>query len=113
MDNLSEFIKALREFVPLTSRKIEYRVYYDATTGEVLNYTNEELSGTYIIVDRETFAQHRFDCKIKNGKMVPFKEPIGKLLPSDEGTPCMPNDICLVAAPNSPSIFWKMHTYED
>lgn len=113
MDSFSELIKALENFSPPVASAIEYRVYYDPESGDVLNYTNDDLPGTYIIVDRETFARHRFDCKIKNGKIVPYRLPIGKLVPSTTGTPCMINDVCLIVQSETTAQHWKLRTYED
>lgn len=109
---LSEFAKALQSFHPPAPKKIEYRIYYDVKSGTVLNYTNEDLPGDYITVDVETFAKHRFDCLIKDGKIVPFRLPIGKLVPSDQGTRCHHKDICIVVE-SGPAQHWNMRTYED
>lgn len=108
-----EFLKALRLFQPPLPREIEFRVYYNTNTGEILNYTNDDLPGDYILVDQETFARHRFDCKIKDGKIVPYRLPVGKLIPGDSGTPCASDDISIIASEAQPRQHWSMHTYED
>lgn len=113
MDSSDEFLQALKSFLPPRPAEIEYRVYYDASTGQILNYTNEILPGDYITVDRETFARHRFDCSVKDGKIVPFRLPIGKLVPSSTGTPCHAKDICLIESDPQSTQHWSMHTYED
>jgi hypothetical protein len=91
----------------------EFRVYYDVTTGRILDYTTDNLPGDYIIVDREVFHQHRFDWFIRDGKMTPPKNVIGKLRPSNDGTPCDPRDITVIVSDSESKIRWKVHTYED
>ena len=76
---MDEFLKAWNEVQwPVTSAP-EYRIYYDPVTGVILDYTNEIRKGTYIAVDRETFAKHRFDLKIKKGMLVKAAASFGKL----------------------------------
>lgn len=113
MHSQDNFLEALSRFSAPRPSQIEYRIYYDNDTGEVLNYTNEDLPGDYIIVDRETFARHRFDCTIKNGKIVPLRQPIGKLAPAAEGTPCHAQDITIIVLPGTTAQYWSMRTYED
>ncbi len=112
MQSQDDFWEALNNFDLPSTTQIEYRIYYNKITGEILNYTNEILSGDYIVVDRETFARHRFDCTIKDGKIVPFRQPIGKLAPAAEGTPCHAQDVSIIATSGTPVQHWKLHTYE-
>jgi len=108
---MDEFLKAWSQiqWVPVV---IEYKVYYNTTTGNILDYTTDDLPGTYITVDKDTFHRHRFDMKVKDGKLVATKPTVGKLCPSDTGTPCHPADITIVTD-NTPAIFWKNHTYDN
>ena len=112
MDSENEFLKALADFRPAPSRQLEFRVYYDSKSGQILNYTNDELPGEYIVVDKETFAQHRFDCIVRGGKIVSYRLPIGKLVPSESGTPCTIDDVSIIAVEGQPSRYWSMRTYE-
>ena len=94
-----------------TAVPVEYKIYYDPESGNILDYTTDQHSGSYIVVDRDTFANHRFEYKIKDGKLVPPKPSIGKLRPDENGTPCHPNDITIVVN-DSNSTYWKNHTYD-
>ena len=94
-------------------KPIEFRVYYDADTGKILDYTTDDLPGNYIIVEREVFHQHRFDWTVKHGKMTAPKNVIGKLRPDSNGTSCDPQDITVIVSPSQPNIKWNIHTYED
>ena len=110
---MDEFLKAWSNIQWPVSPVIEYRIYYDLVTGVILDYTNEIRNGTYITVDRETFAKHRFDLKIKKGRLVKAVASVGKLRPSAEGQACHPTDITIVVEPLEPATLWKIHTYDD
>lgn len=45
----------------------EYRLYYD-DTGNVLFYTCEKPEGNFIVIDKQTYSEMRYDIKIVNGK---------------------------------------------
>lgn len=110
---MDEFLKAWNTLQWPTSSAIEYRIYYDPDTGTILDYTNDIREGTYITVDRATFANHRFDLRVVNGSLIEIKTVIGKLRPGKEGQPCHPTDITIVVDPHSPATFWKNHTYDN
>lgn len=113
MDSKNNFLAALAAFQPQSPVAIEYRIYYDRDSGQVLNYTNDDVPGDYIVVDKDTFARHRFDCLIRDGKIVPYRLPIGKLVPSESGVACDPEDITVISVDGSSSQHWRMRTYED
>ena len=111
---MDEFLKAWSEIQwSNTNPVIEYRIYYEPDTGIILDYTNEIRKGTYIIVDRETFAKHRFDLKVKKGVLVAPKPSIGKLIPGSKGQACHPIDITIIVDPTVPATFWNNHTYDN
>ena len=111
---MDEFLKAWNEFQWNTEvPKIEYRIYYDPATGNILDYTNEIREGAYLTVDKETFARHRFDLRVKKGKLVKITPTVGKLRPGLEGQACHPKDITIIVDSVGPATFWKNHTYDD
>lgn len=110
---MDEFAKALAAMSWPKPREIEYRIYYDPESGQILNYTNDDLPGNYIIVDKETFAKHRFDVKVKQGRLVSLLPTIGRLVPSDDGISCHPEDITLVVDASQPHIKWKFQHEKD
>ena len=110
---MEEFLKAWNELVITKIQEIEFRIYYDSITGDILDYTNDTKPGNYILVNKETFHQHRFDRKVKNGKLVSLQPVIGKLRPSDSGTPCHQTDITIVTSDLENAIFWKNYTYDN
>lgn len=108
---MDEFLKAWQQ-VTWSTPTIEYKIYYDPDSGTVLDYTTDDLPGTYIIVDKDTFHCHRFDITIKDGKIIPMRNKVGKLRPDITGTPCHPADITIITD-QTPVIYWKTHTYDD
>lgn len=110
---MDEFLKAYAGIEWPGPIVIEYRIYYDVETGRVIDYTNEQRPGTFIKVDRETFARHRFDCVVKDGKLVFPREPLGKLVPAGKGTVCHVRDITIIVDESQPHQRWTMKTYED
>ena len=65
---------------------VEMRLYYD-DNGNVLCYTCEKPEGQYIVIDKFTYAECRFDIKIIDGKIVRPTESIlvEKMVLSDVG----------------------------
>lgn len=94
----------------------EFRLYYDELTGKVLFYTCDKPEGSFITIDRQTFAEARQDIRIINGKISRVKphQIVSKLMPDKQGTKCAFDDISLVlsAKDKTKSQNWKLHTYE-
>jgi hypothetical protein len=91
----------------------EFRLYYDAQDGRVLFYSMEDLPGEHLVIDRHTFEMHRFDIKVKDGKIIRVKHPASwKLVPADDGEyACHPRDITLIVPPTSEQKqYWKVET---
>lgn len=109
---MDEFWKAVAEVNWSKPPEIEYRIYYDAETGQILDYTTESRSGDFIVVDRETFARHRFEPKVKNGTLTWPTAARSKLTPADSGTACHPQDITILCDSDIAQ-HWKIKIYED
>jgi hypothetical protein len=110
---MEELLKALGKFIPDPPRKIEFRVYYDPDSGEVLEYTTDPREGSFLVVSKDTFHENRFDVRIKDGKIIRIKPSLGKLIPAESGTPCDPQDVSIVIDDTPGAKKWKLHTYED
>jgi hypothetical protein len=91
---------------------LEYRLYFDQN-GKVLFYTCEKPEGNYIVIDKDTYANGRFDIKIMDGKIFSIydKKIISKLVLNDAGTSCLPDDVSVVFSGNN-SKKWKLKIYE-
>lgn len=111
---MDEFLKAWTEFqCSGTPHPVEFRVYYNPDTGEILYYTTESHPGKYILVDKDTFHRNRFDWYVKNDKMCPPSVPISKLRPNSDGTACHALDVTIIARTGDKIQYWKNHAYKD
>ena len=77
---------------------VEYRLYYNNETGEPIEYSNENLSGDYIVVTKEQYAAGRHDVIVKDKAIVPVEELryTRKLVPSSSGTACHESNVLIV-----------------
>lgn len=106
---MSNFWKALEQLEEPKKVKYEYRLYYDKETGDPLFYSMEDLEGDYIVIDKDQFAECRYDVRVKDGKIERIKGvSIGKLVPSTEGYGTRADDVSLVGDEQC----WSLKTYE-
>lgn len=97
---------------PRFEAKVFYRLYHD-DEGHPLFYSMEDLPGNYIDIDAETYAQGSSHVRVIDGKLVKTqrKSTVSKLRPGNEGTPCDPQDVCVVVGTDQSHVLWKK-TYE-
>ena len=93
----------------------ELRVYYDEH-GKIITYTCEKLEGNYLIIDKLTYAQNRYDLRVIDGELSSInpKAIISKLKPSDSGIRCATQDISIVVDETyvDSTTYWKLKTHE-
>ena len=93
----------------------EYRLYYD-DKGSVICYTGDKsLTGNYIVIDAQTFAEARPDLKIIDGKISTStpKSVVYKLMPNDnEGVDCHVEDVSIIVDSAYIGQKWKLNIYE-
>lgn len=95
---------------PVISYPIFYRLYHD--NGVPLFFSMEDLPGTYIEIDHETYSRNNSNVRIHNGCMIEFSQNIvSKLAPGKTGTPCHPDDVSIVVASDQPHQRWSKQTY--
>lgn len=90
---------------------VSWRLYYDES-GEPVTYSMEELPGTYIEVDAETYARAPMHVRVQAGQLIELKSAVRRLAPSDTGTACHPNNVAIVVPDTEPHQRWSMKTYE-
>jgi hypothetical protein len=106
-EQLQQLFQATPEPPPLF-----YRLYYD-DQGRPLFYSMEDCPGTYIEIDQETFARSASNVRVRDGQLVEITwATTTKLVPSNCGTPCHPDNVVVVIAENQPHTCWSKQTYE-
>ena len=104
-----EFWQILADVPPASS--VYYRLYYDQH-GVPLFYSMEDLPGTYIEIDQETYTRNPSNVRVHNGKLYELTQNITtKLTHSDTGTPCHPEDVSIVVSDTQQHQRWSKQTY--
>ena len=89
-----EFWQALRAMPD--PKPVDYRIYYNEQ-GELLFYSMDDVPGTYISIDADAFARSATNVVVQDGRLFEIVNTTTvKLQPSDTGTPCHPDDVCIV-----------------
>ena len=92
-------------------KPVFFRLYYD-DQGRPITYTMEDLPGTYIDIDAETYARSPLNIRVQDGQIVELKQTVQKLMPADTGTPCHPDNVAIVVPETEPHQRWSMKTHE-
>ena len=89
-----------------------WRLYYDSA-GKPIQYSMEDLPGTYIDVDPVTYARGSMNVRVRNEQLVEIHfQTTKKLVPGDSGALCHPDNVAVVVAESQPHIKWSKQTYE-
>lgn len=90
---------------------VSFRLYYNEA-GKPITYSMEQLPGTYIEVDAETYALAPFNVRVRNGRLIELKSTVQRLVPTDTGIPCYPDNVAIVVAETEPHQRWSIKTHE-
>lgn len=87
-----------------------FRLYHD-DKGHPLFYSMEDLPGTYIEIDADTYARSAMLVRVRNGKIVQIRHrAAAKLTPGRTGTACHAQDVAVIAdSDNSTKWAKKIH----
>jgi len=88
-----------------------WRLYYNQL-GEPITYSMEDMPGTYIDVDPETYARAPWNVRVQAGRLIEAKPSVRRLAPGDSGTPCHPDNVAIVVAQTEPHQRWSIKTHE-
>ncbi len=89
-------------------RPVFFRLYYDESTGNPLFYSMDDVPGTYITIDAETYARSSMRVRVKDGNIVYLKLPRRPKLVPGSGTPCHPQSVAIVVDPDQPNTKWSL-----
>ena len=107
-ETTDNFWEAFNNFKWPDPPKIFWRLYHD-DQGRPLFYSMEDLPGNYIDIDAETFAMSPGNVRVVNGQLTyTDTKTYNKLVPNGQGTPCAPNNVCIVVDPDQPNTQWSL-----
>jgi len=106
---MTNFWQATKQHKKTVKVKHENRLYYN-DAGQPTTYSQENLPGNYIVVDQQTFNECRMDVRVVDGKLTRpnMITEFRKLVPSDEGTETLAEDITLIG----PGQHWQVKYYD-
>lgn len=89
---------------------IFFRAYYNADTGEIIEYSQQERDLPYIDITAAEYAESRYTLRVKNGKLVEPVPSTRKLVRSTEPTAFSadPDNIAIIS---SSGVFWKVKEF--
>jgi len=106
-DQLQQLLQAMPAPKP-----VFWRLYY-SDDGKPIQYTMEDLPGTYIDVDPVTYSRGNMNIRVVNEQIVEvFFRTTKKLVPGNSGSPCHPDNVAVIVAEDQPHTKWKQKTYE-
>ena len=97
---------------PVATHPVFYRLYHD-DAGVPLFYSMEDLPGTYIELTQEQYHNTPSNVRVRDGVIVALTwQTTTKLIPSNSGSFCHPDNVAVIVAGNQPHIRWNQKTYE-
>ena len=89
-----------------------FRLYY-AADGSPLFYSMADEPGTYIEITPEQYHRNNSNVRVRDGRLVEITwATTTKLVPSNSGSPCHPDNVAVIVAEDHPHTRWSKRTYE-
>lgn len=112
MDNNQTLLDFWRDHQWPDPEPVLFRLYHD-DQGRPLCYSQQQLPETYIDITPEQWQRADFRVRVVDGKIEPLPPPpLPRLMPSDSGTPCHPQDVTVIV-PDGPAQKWRLCSRED
>jgi len=107
------FLEVWNSLESWTPPVVLFRLYYN-DAGAPIEYSHEDKPGNYIDVDPETFRNQSLNVRVVDGQLIKItpKITIAKLVPTDTGTCCAVNDVCVVVTRDEPHVKWSLKRNE-
>jgi hypothetical protein len=94
------------------SKPVFFRLYHDSK-GVPLFYSMEDLPGTYIEIDADSYSRSSMKVRVRDGKIVQIScSPTNKLVPGTAGVNCHIKDVAVISN-NYDAVKWTKRTYEE
>ena len=107
-ETTDNFWEVWNDFTWPEPKPVFFRLYHD-DAGRLLFYSMEDLPGNYIEIDAETFALGPGNVLVVNGKLTYTDTKIyNKPVPNGQGTPCAPDNVCIVVDETEPHTKWSL-----
>ena len=111
-ENTKNFWEAMMAWQEPEKPKVFYRLYHN-DEGVPLFYSMEDVPGTYIEIDLETYRRGSVHVRVQDGKLIEVTwKRTAKLVPGDTGFPCHPNNVSIIVDQDQPHIKWSKRAYE-
>lgn len=111
-ETTENFWQAWAEWNPEPPKPVFFRLYHNEQ-GLPLFYSMEDLPGSYVEVDAQTYLLGSHNVRVRNGQLIKISRGVvKKLVPADNGTPCDPRDVCIVVSTDKPHVKWSLQTDE-
>ncbi len=112
MNNTEIFLEFWRSYQWPEIVPVVYRLYHD-DAGVPIEYSMEHRPNQYIEITPEEFRLADMRARVRDGELTHPPPPASpKLVPSDTGTACHPNDVTVVVSLRQPHQKWSLKRNE-
>ena len=111
-ETTENFWQVFNNLEPYQAPVVFWRLHYD-DGGFPLFYTQEHKPGNYIDITPEQYQRASMRVRVRNGQLIELKtNPVKKLVPSETGTPCYPQDVSIVVQEIQDHTKWSKRVFE-